>query len=149
MKKLATRYFSPAADTIEGWETYSIPMGNGFIGANIFGRTDKERIQVTQNSFVASPGQGGLTDFAELYLEPGHDEVTEYERGLDLDHALSYVHYVCNGVAYDREYFISYPDRVMAVRLTASKPGALSFTYRPQIPYVRNYGNQPGDGGGR
>lgn len=149
MKKLATRYFSPAADTIEGWETYSIPMGNGFIGANIFGRTDRERIQVTQNSFVASPGQGGLTDFAELYLELGHDEVTEYERGLDLDHALSYVHYVCNGVAYDREYFISYPDRVMAVRLTASKPGALSFTYRPQIPYVRNYGNQPGDGGGR
>ena len=80
MKKLATRYFSPAADTIEGWETYSIPMGNGFIGANIFGRTDRERIQVTQNSFVASPGQGGLTDFAELYLDLGHDEVTEYER---------------------------------------------------------------------
>ena len=149
MKALRTCYYSPAADTIEGWETYSIPMGNGFIGANIFGRTDRERIQITQNSFVASPALGGLTDFAELYLEFNHENVTDYVRGLDLDHALSTVHYVCDGVTYEREYFISYPDRVMAVRLTASKPGALSFTYRPTIPYVRNYGNEEGDGGGR
>ena len=103
----------------------------------------------TLNAFVASPALGGLTDFAELYLEFNHENVTSYERRLDLDHALSTVHYECDGVAYDRECFISNPDRVLAMRLTASKKGALRFTYRPTVPYVRNYGNEAGDGGGR
>jgi len=39
-------------------------------------------------------------------------------------------------VAYRREYFTSYPDDVLVVRLTADDPGALSFTVRPEIPYL-------------
>ena len=149
LKELSTRYFSPADDSIDGWEAYSIPMGNGFIGANIFGRTDRERIQITQNSFVASNDEGGLTDFAELYFEFGHDTAENYERKLNIDNALASVHYSCGGVKYEREYFISYPDRVMAVKFTASKDGMLNFTYSPTIPFVRDYAKTPGDGGGR
>ena len=149
LKELSTRYFSPADDSIEGWEAYSIPMGNGFIGANIFGRTDRERIQITQNSFVASNAEGGLTDFAELYFEFGHNTVENYERKLNIDNALASVHYSFGGVKYEREYFISYPDRVLAVKFTASKDGTLNFTYAPTIPFVRDYAKTPGDGGGR
>ena len=75
MKKLRTLYFSPAEDSYYGWETYSIPIGNGSLGANIFGRTDRERIQITQNKFVDKDSLG-LTDFAELYFELGHENVT-------------------------------------------------------------------------
>ena len=149
MKELSTRYFSPAEDSIDGWETYSIPIGNGYIGANIFGRTDRERIQITQNSVVTQGWRGGLTNFAELYIELGHENVSEYERKLSVDNAVSTVHYVYDGVTYEREYFASYPDKVLAVRLTASKPGALNFTYHPTIPFVRDYDREPGDGGGR
>ncbi len=28
------------------WEAHSYPIGNGYMGANIFGRTDVERIQM-------------------------------------------------------------------------------------------------------
>lgn len=136
LKELSTRYFSPADDSIDGWEAYSIPMGNGFIGANIFGRTDRERIQITQNSFVASNDEGGLTDFAELYFEFGHDTAENYERKLNIDNALASVHYSCGGVKYEREYFISYPDRVMAVKFTASKVECLilHIFYYPVCP---------------
>ena len=29
------------------WEQWSYPIGNGYVGASIFGRTDSERIQIT------------------------------------------------------------------------------------------------------
>ena len=31
----------------EDWERWSYPIGNGYAGANIFGRTDTERIQIS------------------------------------------------------------------------------------------------------
>ncbi|MDR1436605.1 MAG: glycoside hydrolase family 95 protein, partial [Candidatus Symbiothrix sp.] len=53
-------------------------------------------------------------------------EYTDYHRELDIDRAVSTVTYTQNGVNYTREYFISHPDRVMLIRLTADKPGSLS-----------------------
>lgn len=148
MKKLRTLYFSPAEDSYYGWETYSIPIGNGYLGANIFGRTDRERIQITQNKFVDKDSLG-LTDFTELYFELGHENVTGYRRWLDIDNAISGVEYDCDGVHYTRETFASYIDRVIVARLAASESGALSFTYKPEFPYVRDYSREPGDGCGR
>lgn len=54
---------------------------------------------------------------------------------LNIDNALASVHYSFGGVKYEREYFISYPDRVLAVKFTASKDGTLNFTYAPTIPF--------------
>ena len=34
----------------DGWEKWSLPIGNGYMGANVFGRTLTERIQITENS---------------------------------------------------------------------------------------------------
>ena len=34
----------------EDWERWSLPIGNGYMGANIFGRTDVERIQLSEKT---------------------------------------------------------------------------------------------------
>ena len=67
--------------------------------------------------------------FADLLLAfPDHKSPTEYTRGLDLAQALAWVSYTNNGVTYRREILASYPDQVIAIQITASKPGSISFT---------------------
>lgn len=134
-------YDEPAPDSNEGWVNRSIPMGNGYMGANVFGGTDRERIQITENSLYDSTEgrglrRGGLNNFAEIYIDFGHDNTSNYERELNLNEGVSHVSYEQDGVEYSRECFTSYPDKVMAIRLSASKPGALSFTLRPTIPFL-------------
>ena len=51
----------------------------------------------------------------------------KYYRELDIANAVSKVEYEVNGVIFTREYFVSYPDKVMVIKLTSSKKGALSF----------------------
>lgn len=45
------------------WEQYSIPIGNSHFGVNVFGRTETERIQITEktlsHTFSYSPDSGG------------------------------------------------------------------------------------------
>ena len=149
MQPLLLKYHAPAEDSAEGWERYSLPLGNGYMGANVFGIVDRERIQITENS-LENPGHlGGLNNFAEIYLRFDHADISGYERGLSLDDAVAYCRYTCAGVAYTREYFTSYPDKVLVVKLTASQPGALSFVLCPEIPFVKDYAINPGDGGGK
>lgn len=57
----------------------------------------------------------------------GEAEAKNYQRELDISNAVSTVTYEVDGVKFTREYFISYPDQIMVVRLTSSKPGTLSF----------------------
>lgn len=136
----------------DGWEKWSLPLGNGFLGVNVFGRTGTERLQLTENS-LANPMWkgcvGGLNNFAELYLDFGHDGAQEYRRSLDLRDAVSRVRYLWQGVAYEREYFVSNPDRVLAARFTASRPGSVSFTLRADIPFCAAFGQEEGDGCGK
>ena len=115
MKPYRLWYQSPAlADRMseaEAWEKWSLPLGNGYFGANVFGRTDTERIQLTEKSLSNPYGIGGLNNFSETYLDFGHTTVENYERGLLLNEAFAYVKYDCAGVHYERTYFTSYPDR--------------------------------------
>ena len=55
-------------------------------------------------------------------------EAVEYRRELDLDTACARTSYTVDGVKYVREAFISAPDHVLVLRVTASKPGALHAT---------------------
>ena len=156
-------YFGSSSDLInkhpnDDWERWSIPLGNGIFGANIFGRTETERIQITDktlgNPYRITSGStytDGLNNFSETYIDLGHtnSKVTDYSRELDLRTAVSYVSYVYNGVTYTREYFTSYPDNAMVIRLDASEAGALDFVLRPTIPYEQEYMNSPGDHGGK
>ncbi len=134
--ELKLRYLSPAADSAEGWERESLPLGNGWFGGRLFGIVARERFQITENSLLNQGAQGGLNNFAELYFRFPHHDVSGYERCLDLDHGCSVVSYEADGVLYRRTAFASYPDHVLAIRFTASVPGALSFTAAPEIPYL-------------
>ena len=142
----------------DGWERWSLPIGNGYFGANVFGRTETERIQITEKT-LSNPYRikdsegnqqtiGGLNNFSETYIDFGHtnSKVTEYERYLDLKTAISGVTYNYNGVTYTREYFTSYPDKVLVIRLDASDEGALSFVLRPTVPWQQEYAAFEGDG---
>jgi alpha-L-fucosidase 2 len=56
----------------------------------------------------------------------GFPDYTCYSRELDIDNALITVKYSLAGVNYVQEYFISHPDKVIVIRLTADKPETLS-----------------------
>ena len=58
-----------------------------------------------------------------------------YLRTLDLGTAVATTEIVRDGVKYTREYFVSYPDRVMVIRLTASRRGALNFSLDGDSPW--------------
>jgi alpha-L-fucosidase 2 len=55
-------------------------------------------------------------------------KVEQYSRELDLSQAVAKTRYSVNGVTYERTAFASAPDQAIVLRLTASKPGALSAT---------------------
>lgn len=122
----------------EDWERWSLPIGNGYMGANIFGRTDVERIQLSEKTIgnKGCYGAGGLTSFAEIYLDINHNQTKNYKRELRLNDAVSTVSYNYEGIDYYREYFANYPNNIIAVKLTANTPGSVSFRLRPVFPYL-------------
>lgn len=80
-------------------------------------------------------GYGDYQSFGELVLlTNGPGEVSEYRRELDLDRAVGRVSYMRDGVRFTREYFASYPDGVIVVRLTADQPRRINFRARLVVP---------------
>ena len=67
---------------------------------------------------------------------PGHERATNYRRELGLDSGVARVSYDIDGVTFTREVFASAPDQVIVIRLSASRPGALTFS--AQLHGVRN-----------
>ncbi|MCL2815352.1 MAG: glycoside hydrolase family 95 protein [Oscillospiraceae bacterium] len=65
-----------------------------------------------------------------LYLGFSHEQekVSGYARGLDLSKAEYSQTYKYEGVTYKREAILSYPDKIMAIRLTADRPASVSFS---------------------
>lgn len=53
---------------------------------------------------------------------------TSYRRELDLNNAVHTVTYQAGGVTYKRETIISFPDKVMAIRITTDKKNAINLT---------------------
>ena len=167
-KRYEVWFDKAATQNLDGFERWSFPLGNGYMGINVFGGTDNELITVTENSVfngtyssigsakVGPFGQercdanaGGLSLLAKTHIEFGHKNVTNYRRQLRLNDATAKVSYECDGVTYTREYFCSYPDKVTVMRLSASEPGALTFTLRPEAAYCYDYLQTEGDGMGK
>ena len=121
------------------WETESYPIGNGYMGANIFGRTDIERIQITEKTLANEGvyGWGGLSNFAEVYLDIGHQNPQNYKRTLNLNEGMISVSYEQDGVKYSREYLANYPENIIAIKLSANENKKISFTLSAEIPYLR------------
>lgn len=57
---------------------------------------------------------------AEISIDTSNEPpYSDYSRTLDIDNAIHTVTYKENGVTFKREYFMSYPDNVMVMRLTS------------------------------
>lgn len=79
---------------------------------------------------LQGPYSARYLTMADLFLDFNlKDSIpTAYHRELDISNAVSTVTYTLGGVNYKRETLISYPDKLMVIRLTADKKNALSFT---------------------
>ncbi len=148
----------------------ALPIGNGRLGAMVFGNIDTERLQLNEDTIWAggpydqsnTKGAAALgqirqlvfqnqwsqaqtvvdqnmlgTPSAQLAYQPVGDlrltfgsaaGVSEYNRSLDLSTATTTVTYLQNGVRYRREVLASAPDQVIAIRLTADRPGSITFS---------------------
>lgn len=76
---------------------------------------------------------GAYQNFGDIFLDfSSHEssEVTNYRRELNIEEALSTVKYTYNGVNYEREYFTSYPDNVMVIKLKADKASSITVDVR-------------------
>ena len=133
---------TPAEDSPKGWERWSYPLGNGFMGVSLFGDPIDERLQITHNAVLTARDNsktetGNLTSALDLRFKVEAGHVYEYSRRLELETGLATVKYLTRGVHHQREYFVSYPSRVLAVRFTAEKPGLVTFSVSPKIPFTR------------
>lgn len=141
----------------DGWERWSLPIGNGYMGISVFGRTDKERLLITENS-LSNPctycdeypgGAAGLSNFCDFFLSFSHKEVTDYRRHLNINNAVCYTEYVYNGIKFTREHFASYPDNVFVTKITADKKNSVSFDINAFVSLNRPYLFKEGDGMGK
>ncbi|MDK0875279.1 glycoside hydrolase N-terminal domain-containing protein [Clostridium perfringens] len=76
---------------------------------------------------------GAYQNFGDIFLDfKSHEEskVTNYRRELNIEESLSTVKYNYKGVNYEREYFCSYPDNVMVIKLKADKASSLTVDVR-------------------
>ena len=155
-------YDKPAKDWNE-----ALPVGNGRLGAMIFGRVDDETIQLNEQTlWTGGPVDLNPNPDAVKYLQPVRDalfkddpnnavallqkmqgpdtqvyqplgdlllrqridgQVSNYRRQLDIGTARALTRFDVNGVHYEREVFASAPDQAIVIKLSASKPGVLSF----------------------
>ena len=164
-------YDKPASE----W-TEALPIGNGRLGAMIFGEPASEQLQLNEDTLYAgSPydpnnpeALKALPEARRLIFEgkykeahdlvgakmmaqpikqmpyepvgdlklsfPGHENVTEYRRQLDLDTALTTISYKAGATTFTRQMFASPVDQVIVVNLTAGEPRQLNFTVTFETP---------------
>ncbi|MCG1035802.1 glycoside hydrolase family 95 protein [Polaribacter sargassicola] len=71
---------------------------------------------------------GCFQTLGDLWIDfEKESDYQNYHRELDLEEAVVRVQYTQDGVIYKREHFVSHPDQLMVVKLTADKPGSISF----------------------
>ncbi|MBB3222756.1 glycoside hydrolase family 95 protein [Pseudoduganella umbonata] len=130
---LTLRYDRPATDDAAGWEREALPVGNGRIGAMVFGQPAREHVQFNDITLWTGDAKsmGAFQPFGDVFVDlPGHGAATDYARTLDLARGLHTVTYAHGGVRYRRETIASYPADVIVLRFSADKPGAHSGVVR-------------------
>lgn len=120
-------YKSPAKD----WTTEALPIGNGDMGAMVFGGIAQDRLQFNHKAFwrggSGANDLGTYLNFGELYIiNKSAASATAYQRRLNLREAVAQVEYKDAKASYQREYLASNPDQVLAVRYTPSQGAPLN-----------------------
>lgn len=158
-------YQAPAREWMEG-----VPLGNGRLGAIVYGGIDRERIALNEitlwagqpdtiQNTICGPEKlaeirslffagdfakaneetikhlsGTRRDFGthlplgDLLINSAYPagEVRGFRRELDMQSAVATTTFEKGGVRFSREVICDYPDDVLALRLTASKPGQIT-----------------------
>lgn len=161
----------------------ALPVGNGRLGAMVFGNTDIERIPLNEQTLwtggpydptisggpkalpeirrlvfagkfyeaeslfakkmMGKPDQMKYQPLGNLFLEfPGHTNVSNYLRRLDLETAVASVSYQVGDTTFHRDVFANENNQVIVFRLTADRPGAI--TFHAKLAGISNT-NPPGD----
>jgi alpha-L-fucosidase 2 len=158
----------------------AIPVGNGRLGAMVFGGVENERIQLNEESVWSGgpinranpeakenlekvrtllfegkyaegdrlaqekimgtridPGKHSYQTLGDLYIDfTGIAKRSSYKRELDLRTAVTTTTFNANEVEYKREVFVSAPDNVIVVKITASENGKIN---------LKTWMNRPGE----
>ncbi len=123
--KLCLSYAKPAKD----WMTEALPIGNGRLGAMIFGGVEQEHIQFNEISLWSGDEKdtGEYQAFGDIFLDfNGLPDPKNYKRELNLKNAVHTVSFNSNDINYKREYFSSAKDQVVVLHLSADHKGAVS-----------------------
>lgn len=165
-------YDSPA----QVW-TDALPLGNGRLGAMVYGVPSTEHIQLNEETIwtgqpnknanpaaleaipviqkmlfdgqyrkaqdmasekVMSATNWGMAyqTFGDVYISmPQSSGYTHYRRELSLDSAVAVTSYMVGDVQYRREVMTSFADNVITIRLTASRPGMITFDAHFATPH--------------
>lgn len=115
--------------------------------AIVDGKTRLADSLVINDFFGKSDLYGHFTSIGDMVIDfTDHERViTDYKRALDLSNSLGMVQYRVNDVQYSREYFCSYPDRILALSFRCSKPAqinfSISFDLLQDSTFVKVHGN--------
>jgi len=171
-KELTLWYTKPA-----GVWTEALPVGNGTLGAMVYGGVKDELLQLNEATlWSGGPVKTGINTASPRYLQPIREalfnrnykiadslirrmqglysqsflplvdlrivqsltgETTDYYRDLNIANAIATTSFSVNGIAYKREVFASAPDKLICIKLSASKPGQLNFLVKAESP-LRN-----------
>jgi alpha-L-fucosidase 2 len=93
----------------------------------IFGGKEFEASKLIDRHFVKGPHGMRYLPLSSLKLHFGHQDVTDYQRALNLGDATATTSYIYKGVRYERTVFASLADNAIVVHIKASKKGALTF----------------------
>ncbi len=106
------------------------------VRALVFAGKNADAVKLIKEKMMAIPlREMPYQTMGDVYLEfPVTGTVENYRRDLNLDTAIASVTYTSGGVHYRREFFSSPVDQVIAIRLTADKPGSISFTAELTTP---------------
>ena len=173
----------------------ALPLGNGHIGAMVYGGVSDDRIGLNESTLwggsgadnnpqpdgpeilrqvrealfaedwngarkllvpLQGPNASAFLPMGDLHIRQGYPSEQElalrrwrrnapeepaapvpdsYRRTLDLGTAVARTEIAREGIRYTREYFVSYPDRVLVIRLEASRAGALEFSLDGDSPW--------------
>jgi alpha-L-fucosidase 2 len=119
------------------WMTEAYPIGNGRFGGMVFGGINKEHIQFNEMSLWTGneDDTGAYQAFGDLFIDFQNKDTTgvipsDYRRKLEVNKSLHHIAYTNQGVQFERNYFCSFPDKVMVLHYSANKPGAYSVILR-------------------
>ena len=165
-------YRQPASSWLQ-----AMPLGNGIIGAMVFGGVPQERIALNETSFWSGrphdyddtnafqyfpqirdlvfadkfqdaekmanshfwgtpKAQEAYQPIGDLMLSFDSTNFTDYRRELDMETGIAKITYRSGDAVITRETFVSWPDRVLVVRVSADKPGRVNVGAQFRGPYL-------------